>query len=204
MEFLHTSAVKRRWYVVRLILVFLLIVSLTGTAGWFYVHQPPDPKHVTTLKDNEVGSLRYCVKNTSTTGGGLWIDPARDGHLTISSSIVAANRAPDGVDISGALISEGYNLIKNIAGAKGLNGRTDRQVTLADLKIDPTPSNNGGLTKTLALLPGSPAIDAVPRQACSITVIDAPGHTVTINTDQRDMKRPDENENRCDIGAYEI
>ncbi len=150
--------------------------------------------------------IRFCTiygNTSSTSGGGIWIDPTRDGHLTISSSIVAANSAPDGPDISGALISDGYNLIENIAGATGFNARTDRQVTLADLKIDPTLGNNEGLTKTLALLQGSPAIDAVPRQACSITVIDASGHNVTITTDQRDMKRPDENENRCDIGAYE-
>ena len=149
--------------------------------------------------------IRFCTiyGNTSSTGGGIWIDPTGSSYLTISSSIVAANRAPDGPDISGVLISGGYNLIENVAGAKGLNARTDRQVTLADLKIDSTLRDNGGLTQTLALLQGSPAIDAVPAEACRITVTDVSGHTVTITTDQRGEPRPDGSENACDIGAYE-
>jgi hypothetical protein len=52
------------------------------------------------------------------------------------------------------LASDGYNLITNVTGAKGLNP-TDRRVKLADLKINPTLYNNGGPTQTLALLPGS-------------------------------------------------
>ena len=76
-------------------------------------------------------------------------------------------------------------------------------MNLADLKIDPTLRNNGGLTKTLALLQGSKAIDAVPLQACSITVTDVSGHNVIITTDQRDDPRPDGSESACDIGAYE-
>ena len=139
------------------------------------------------------GNTSYWNTSSGSKGGGIWAGSSS--HITISSSIVAGNSAYDDPDISGALISDGYNLIGNFVGANGLNVNTDRQVQLADLKIDP---------QTLALLPGSPAIDAVPRQACSITVIDASGHTMTITTDKRDMKRPDENENRCDIGAYEF
>ena len=149
--------------------------------------------------------IRFCTfyGNTSSAGGGIWVDPTGSNATTISSSIVAANSAADGPDISGALISDGSNLIENFAGVKGLNAGTDRQVTLADLKTDPTLRNNGGLTKTLALLQGSKAIDAVPLQACNITVTDAFGHTVTITTDQRGYPRPDGSENACDIGAFE-
>ncbi len=123
--------------------------------------------------------------------------------MTMNSSVIAANSAHDGPDISGALISDGYNLIENIASAKGLNAGTDRQVTLADLSIDPTLRNNGGPTHTLALLQGSQAIDAIPLQACSITVTDPSGQNVTITTDQRGDPRPDGSENACDVGAYE-
>jgi len=139
--------------------------------------------------------------NTSSAGGGIWVDPT--GSSLISSSIIAANSASVGPDISGEVISDGYNLIENFAGAKGLNAKTDKNVNLADLKIDPTPGNNGGPTQTLALLQGSPAIDAVPLQACSITIVDASGHNLTITTDQRGDHRPDGPENACDIGAYE-
>src|SRR6266496_2066286 len=149
--------------------------------------------------------IRFCTiyGNTSSTGGGIWIDPTGSSHMTMSSSVIAANSAHDGPDISGALISDGYNLIENVAGAKGLNAGTDRQVTLADLNIDPTLRNNGGPTHTLALLQGSHAIDAVPLQTCSITVTDPSGQNVTITTDQRGDPRPDGSENACDIGAYE-
>ena len=101
------------------------------------------------------------------------------------------------------VISDGYNLIENVAGATGLNAKTDRQVTLADLKLDPTPGNNGGPSQTLALLLGSPAIDAVPQNMCTVTFVDAFGDSVTITTDQRDDSRPDGSEKTCDIGAYE-
>jgi hypothetical protein len=85
-----------------------------------------------------------------------------------------------------------------------LNASTDEQVTLGNLNLDSTLRNNGGPTQTLKLLLGSVAIDAVPQQACSITITDpVSGHTMTINTDQRGDHRPDGSENECDIGAYE-
>ena len=149
--------------------------------------------------------IRFCTiyGNSSSAGGGIWVDPKGNSHLTISSSIIAANSAPSGLDIFGALTSGGYNLIENVAGVTGLNASTDRQMALADLKINSSLSNNGGPTQTLALLQGSPAIDAVPQQACGITVTDPSGHSVTITTDQRGDPRPDGSENVCDIGAYE-
>lgn len=148
--------------------------------------------------------IRFCTiyGNTSSAGGGIWVDPTGSSHMTISSSIVAANSAPDGPDISGMLISDSYNLIGNFAGAKGF-ADTDRQVPFADLKINPALGNNGGLTQTPTLLQGSPAIDAVPAEACSIAVPDASGHPVMITTDQRGYLRPDGSEEMCDIGAYE-
>ena len=141
--------------------------------------------------------------NRSGTGGGIWVDPTGSSHMTISSSIIAANSAHDGPDLSGVLISGGYNLLEKVAGATGLNATTDKQVTLTELGIRPTLGNNGGPTQTLALLQGSKAIDAVPLQACSITITDISGHNVTITTDQRGDPRPDGSENACDVGAYE-
>src|SRR6266704_3088393 len=141
--------------------------------------------------------------NTSNAGGGIWTDPKSNSQVTLSSSIIAANNAQNGPDISGVLISDGYNLIEHVAGAIGLNASTDRQVTLADLNIDSLLGNNGGPTQTLALQPGSPAIDAVPLQACSITIPDPSGFPAPLPPDQRGDPRPDGSENACDIGAYE-
>jgi energy-coupling factor transporter ATP-binding protein EcfA2 len=149
--------------------------------------------------------IRFCTiyENSSNVGGGIWDDPAGSSHLTISSSIIAHNSADDGPDILGTVISEGYNLIENVIGAKGLNTRTDKQVKLADLKIEPTLGKHGGPTQTLALLQGSQAIGIVPLQACRISITDVSGLTVTITTDQRGERRPGGSKEMCDTGAYE-
>ncbi len=52
---------------------------------------------------------------------------------------------------------------------------------------------NGGSTQTMAIAPGSPAIDRIPQGA-------AAGCT---QTDQRGIPRPQPASGRCDIGAYE-
>jgi len=155
--------------------------------------------------DTSAAIIRFCTiyGNTSSAGGGIWIDPTGSHPMTISSSIIAANSANDGPDISGALISDGYNRIENVAGSKARYATTDRQVTLSALKIDPTLRNNGGPTQTLVLLPGSQAIDVVPGEVCRITVTDVSGHTATITMDQRGNSRPDGSEKMCDTGAYE-
>lgn len=136
-------------------------------------------------------------------GGGIVNYNTGTSLVRISGSIIAANTAANGPDISGVLISGGYNLLTNIAGVTGLNTKTDKQVTIADLKLDTTLHNNGGPTQTLALLPGSPAIDAIPLQVCHVTFANAFGQTETITADQRGGPRPDGSENACDIGAYE-
>jgi hypothetical protein len=54
-------------------------------------------------------------------------------------------------------------------------------------------ADNNGLTWTMALLPGSPAIDAAGDQACADPTVDG--------TDQRGIPRPIGSS--CDIGAFE-
>jgi hypothetical protein len=56
-------------------------------------------------------------------------------------------------------------------------------------------ADNGGPTLTHALLPGSPAIDAIPAISC------------TLPTDQRGALRPivqTSSDTPCDIGAFEV
>jgi hypothetical protein len=59
---------------------------------------------------------------------------------------------------------------------------------------------NGGPTETIALLKGSPAIDAVPKAFC--TDLASPPRPLTI--DQRGLPRPDIGEAVFDVGAYEF
>jgi len=121
----------------------------------------------------------------------------------------------------GTLLSQGFNLIQNmmniipqhtsapdtsnIAVSRFMSVH-DTTVSASDLTkiFDPQgPQNNGGQTKTYKLLPGTgdPAIDAIPLAACHIAVIfDVASHRFI---DQRGAARPDDNEQFCDIGAYE-
>src|SRR5204863_2117207 len=57
-----------------------------------------------------------------------------------------------------------------------------------------TLKDNGGPTQTVGLLPGSPAIGAIPLTAGGACL-------VGLNTDQRGVARPQGK--RCDIGAVE-
>lgn len=119
--------------------------------------------------------------------------------VQVIGSIVAGNPAHPGPDVVGMLRSFGYNVFQDNSGAtfdpstqtlhsidKTLSGND-----LTRLFADPVGlRNNGGPTMTYALRAGSPALDTVPYQYCHLT-------------DQRGVKRPDGNEQFCDIGAYE-
>jgi hypothetical protein len=76
------------------------------------------------------------------------------------NTIIAGNSAPTSPDVSGALNSQGYNLIGDGTGGSGFDP-TDQVGTSAN-PIDPMLGplqGNGGPTQTRALLPGSPALD---------------------------------------------
>jgi CSLREA domain-containing protein len=140
-------------------------------------------------------------------GGGImsgpsWGDPTGS-RVGVKGSIVWGNTL-DGTadDIAAGLTSDsdpywttGYNLI----GAAGagvtlgtvFNGTGDL-TGVADARLG-TLTDNGGPTRTHALLAGSPAIDV---GAC--TDIEA----VTVATDQRGVNRPQGS--ACDIGAFEL
>jgi hypothetical protein len=123
--------------------------------------------------------------NIATHGGGI------SGSAKIQNTIIANN--PNGGNCSGTLISEGYNLSSdstcNFNGPGDLNNH--------DPMLGPL-QNNGGPTQTMALLPGSLAIDGGNPAGCT----DGQGHLLT--TDQRGMPRPDKEDSvGCDMGAYE-
>jgi hypothetical protein len=117
------------------------------------------------------------------------------------NSIVAYNHAQTHPNIPGMLTSYGYNLFQDNSGATfnpSTQHNTDKMLLVNDLtSLFASPVGlryNNGTTKPLALAPDSPAIDQIPLDAC---------HINGITTDQRGVKRPDGNENACDIGAYE-
>ena len=95
------------------------------------------------------------------------------------------------------MVSNGYNLSSDNSCNNNFHNHGD--VNNIDPKLGPL-QNNGGPTQTMALLPGSPAIDAGNPSGCT----DGLGHLLT--TDQRGYpyRRPDSEEKTgCDMGAFE-
>ena len=106
------------------------------------------------------------------------------GTATMRNSIVAANNAGGNCSWSGAAITDGGN---NIDDAASCGFSAPSSMSSTDPLLDPAGlQNNGGPTQTIAILAGSPAINA--GAGCPLT-------------DQRGISRPQGS--ACDIGAYE-
>ncbi|MCL4267835.1 MAG: hypothetical protein KJ069_32010 [Anaerolineae bacterium] len=131
--------------------------------------------------------------NSARVGGGLfnYYSPYHQGVLQLTGTIVANNVAAlEGDDCAGPVESLGYNLDGD--GSCVLDGMGD--ITAVPL-LGPLQFN-GGPTQTMALQPGSPAIDAIPADVCLLA------------EDQRAILRPQDgngdNVLACDKGAYEL
>ncbi len=128
-------------------------------------------------------------------GGGVYAyDSANNPTLTIANSIVAGNTAvgqgPDLKPDSSSSLNVNFSLIGDTTGSgilagTGLGNILNQAPQLGLL------ANNGGPTKTHALLPGSPAIDAGD-----------PGFTTPPDFDQRGAPFVRAN-GTIDMGAYE-
>ncbi|MBO0778169.1 MAG: hypothetical protein J2P37_05005 [Ktedonobacteraceae bacterium] len=158
-----------------------------GKGGGFGMNGPASQIHFCTVTGNVASSQ----------GGGLYVAQIKTSEvheLSLKNSIVAGNTATAGPDISGPLLTGGYNLVQHWTSVL-LNDALKMHQT--DLSVKPPAQvgimthlhMNGGATPTLALQAGSPAIDTIPASGCDVT------------TDQRGVKRPQHA--ACDIGAYE-
>lgn len=154
---------------------------------------------------NYVGTLMATIDTVNCTisgnaavnsGGGVFMKQISGSFAmhNMVNTINALNSAPAGRNISGEVISYGYNLISDNSGLSW----SGNSPTLAGNIVGTTGSpvnprfapfgDYGGPTPMLVLLPNSPAIDA--------------GHPTFIPaTDQRGVARPIGA--RADIGAYE-
>jgi hypothetical protein len=117
--------------------------------------------------------------NSGDTGGGI----LNNGIVALSNTIVAGNSATSGPDISGVATAY-YSLIQNTSGWTP-GDDSGNNITGADPRLA-SLDNYGGSTQTMALLPGSPAINA--------------GTSAAPSTDQRGMNRV----GAVDIGAFEV
>jgi hypothetical protein len=116
--------------------------------------------------------------------------------VSISNTLIAGNSEGN---CYGGIGSGGFNLDDD-GTCCNLTDPTDLPST--DPMLGPL-QDNGGPTFTHALLPGSPAIDAIPLADCTY---DDDGDPLTpevpMTEDQRGVARPQGE--GCDIGAYEV
>jgi len=158
------------------------------------------------LAENSLTTIVYgtIYGNTASIGGGI-AAPKVDTSTTpptngLNGSIVAGNSAKTNPDLMGTWITAFGNLVQNVNGASfysdGAQGAPP--ITGISPKVGPL-QNNGGHTKTLALLPGSPAIDRIGTVLIGSDTIC--GGNTAITTDQRGIARPQGQ--ACDLGAYE-
>ena len=92
------------------------------------------------------------------------------------------------------MIDGGHNLIQDAANSCGLSNGVNGNIVGVDPRLGPS-ANNGGPTQTIALLSGSPAIDAGDPQVCAKPPVNG--------ADQRGYVRPGTGHATCSIGAYE-
>jgi hypothetical protein len=127
------------------------------------------------------------TNNSAHLGGGI---SSSFGVVVVQNSVIAYNTS--GGDCSGSIVSNGFN----IGSDASCNFTSTGDLKNTDPKLGPT-QYNGGQTQTRALLSGSPAIDAGNPNGCT----DGQGRPLI--TDQRGAPRPDQEDLRCDMGAYE-
>jgi CSLREA domain-containing protein len=134
--------------------------------------------------------------NSATQEGGGIRTGGFDSGVRLTNSLVAQNSAPTGPDMftsPESFVSGRFSLIGDGSGSGITNteGNQVGNVSPNSSPIDPRLgplADNGGPTRTHALLLGSPAIDAASTPDCP-------------TTDQRGVLRPQGA--ACDIGSYE-
>lgn len=141
------------------------------------------------------------ANNIANTGPAIYTEVVSTFQL--ANSIIADNLGSRSFpsEIYGGLSSSGHNLIKLYQST--YNGSSDTGNATDIIGQDPLLgplSDNGGVTPTHALLPGSPAIDTGDPTGCKV------GASL-ISQDQRSQPRTLDGDNngavRCDVGAYE-
>jgi predicted outer membrane repeat protein len=133
----------------------------------------------------EATNSTFYRNSATTAGGGIRIESS---DVTLTNTIVANSLSGD--SCAGGIKDGGHNLdsgtsCKWVAGSQSLKN--------TDPKLDAALANNGGSTQTLALLEGSPAMNAGDDAVCFASPVDS--------IDQRGMAR--QQGSHCDIGAYE-
>jgi predicted outer membrane repeat protein len=143
----------------------------TDGGGGIYNHEPGwVTVSNSTFSDNSAGY-----------GGGIYDHGGEAAETTLKDTIVA--NSSTGYNCRGYITDGGGNLSYPDATCPGIN--SDPKLGLLQ--------DNGGPTQTMALLPGSAALDAAEDAICAAAPVS--------NLDQRGIFRPQGP--HCDIGAFE-
>jgi CSLREA domain-containing protein len=111
------------------------------------------------LVNSTVASNLAGTPPDSGQGGGISNDPLfylPSGTATVGNTILAGNLP---ADAHGPVSSQGHNLFQNTLGTATISGNTATDIMGQDARLGPL-ADNGGPTRTHALLAGSPALDA--------------------------------------------
>ena len=137
-------------------------------------------KGAPTMLTNATIAGNTASNNANNAGGGIY---AYGATVKPRRTIFARNTADANANCFGTVSSQGHNLDSgNTCGLAGPADTVNTNPLLAAL------ANNGGPTRTLALMRGSPAINAAGLSGCPAS-------------DQRGHSRP--RGPACDIGAFE-
>ena len=165
--------------------------SSSQGAGLFLAHASGPTDYV--LTNNTI------TNNTATSGGGgIHVFQTT---IKLRNTIVAGNMSsggtPDFFIQFGRVISLGNNLIGNSTNTgSGTGEYLPSDILNRDVRLAPL-ADNGGMTKTHALLPDSPAINA--GNNCVLTANGCVDNNPAVPTDQRGAARV----GNVDIGAFE-
>ena len=134
-----------------------------------------------------VTNSTFSGNSASHNGGGI----ASIGTLTVTNTIVA--NSTSGGNCFGSVTDGGHNIDDGTrCGFSTANGSLNN--TNPDLDAQGL-ANNGGVTQTIALEAGSPAINAGDQTVCANPPVNG--------IDQRGYGRPGTGATNCSIGAYE-
>jgi hypothetical protein len=135
------------------------------------------------------------VNNAAAQGGAIF---GSYSTITIRNSILADSAHAEncgGYGLTDPIVDGGHNLDTGLS----CNFSTSNHSLSNTNPLLGSLQNNGGPTQTMALLPGSPAIDAADNATCQADPVN--------NLDQRGALRPVDGDGNgsaiCDIGAYE-
>ena len=173
-----------------------------GVGGAVFLHQGSVSMSGNTLAGNNASGGDVTNPANAQDGGsakaaGIFVDSTASlvqSQTIVTSGVLLAGTTTNGSagstadpDISGAIASQGYNLVTTRGSSSGYVGTDLADSTPALLSA---LGNHGGPTLTFEPLPGSAAIDAMPTGVCTLT------------QDQRGYPRPFGG--ACDIGSVEV